>query len=267
MLKFLCDAFSQEHAEFVLFGVPLGKKSKRTLETLRKVSRLVEPFDMNNEKNLLEDVSIADIGDLKLRKLDEVYEETKKIVNKGKIPVILGGEHLLTLYAAGAMKENTKIVVFDAHCDLKDSYLGTKYNNATWLRRLCESIGTRNIALVGVRSCEQDELEFMKENKIFYIMLNEIGRKNLEEFVKDSDIYLSIDMDVFDPSIAPAVENPEPDGLTHEEFLRLIEPINKIVCLDFVEIASFEEDRTTEFFAVKVLFELFSKIKHRYHKY
>ncbi len=265
MVKFLCDVFTEDQAEFILFGVPLGRKSRQTLRTLRAVSRLVEPFDMKAQKNLLEDVRIADIGDLKLGELDEVYEQTKKIVDKGKIPVILGGEHLLTLYATGAMKENTKLVVFDAHCDLKESYLGAKYNNATWLRRLCESVGTRNIALVGVRSCEQDELEFMKENKIFYIMPNDIGRKNLEEFVKDSDVYLSIDMDVFDPSIAPAVENPEQGGLTHEEFLKLVEPLERIICLDLVEITSFVEDRTTEFLAVKILFELLSRIKH--HKY
>lgn len=268
MAKFVCDLFKPEEANIIVFGVPLGKGSKPALKSLRRVSRLVEPFDIERKINLLENVKIADIGDINLEDFDEIYRQTKKIIDDKKIPLILGGEHTLTLYALGAKKEDTKIIVFDAHCDLKDVYLNSKFNNATWLRRFCELVGSKNIALVGVRSCDEFELNFIKENGILYFTSDRIKKdikkviQELKDFVKGSTVYISVDMDVFDPSIAPAVDNPEPNGLLYTEFIELVRAVctGKIIGIDVVELKPLPKNIITEFLAIKAIFKILSFI-------
>lgn len=268
MIKFVCDMFKPEEANVVVFGMPLGNGSKSALKSLREVSRMVEPFDLERKINLLENVRIVDIGDINLEDFDEIFRQTKKIIDDKKIPLILGGEHTLTMYALGAKEEDTKVIVFDAHCDLKDVYLNSKFNNATWLRRFCEMVGSKNIALVGVRSCDEYELEFIKDNNILHFTSDQIKNnikkivQELKDFTKDSTVYISIDMDVFDPSIAPAVDNPEPNGLLYKEFIELVGAVctSKIMGIDVVELKPIPQNIITEFLAIKAIFEILSFI-------
>jgi len=251
--KFITEIFSEDEANIVVF-------SYKPPESLLEVSQMVEPFDIEKQKNLLQNIRIYDAGEIDLEK---ITEKTKQTIEKNKLPLIISQRHVVSLHAAKPLPKNTKIVIFDAHADLKDEYLGEKINYATWLKRACEFFNPKNIALVGVRSCDEDEFNFIKENSILYFTSNQVKenpkvvKEKLEDFVKDSKVYLSIDMDVFDSSIAPAVENPEPNGLSYREFLDLAEVFySKIIGMDLVEIRPLPKNRVTEFLAIKLMFEI-----------
>jgi agmatinase len=264
--KFITDVFSKEESNIVAFGVDCP-------ESLREVSQMVEPFDIDEQRNLLENVRIFDAGDVKLA---EIEKNTKEILSAKKLPLILAKEHTVTLHAMKAVPAKTKLIVFDAHADLKDEYEGSKQSHACWLRRWCELAkeNCKNVAIVGVRSCDEDEFEFMKNNGVLYFTSNKIKedfedvKQRLQNFVGGSNasvpVYVSIDMDVFDPSIAPAVKYAEPEGISYSEFLSLVESLksSKIVGLDCVEIRplALGENKITEFLAVKVIFKLLSLI-------
>jgi len=279
--KFICDLFTPEEADVIVFGVPIGKDSKKALSSLRKISDFVEPFDIDKKRNLLENVKIADIGNLRLEKLDEVTKKTREISNVRKIPLILGGGHLLTFYAMKAF-ENIKLVVFDAHSDLKDEYedekikeldfvKGIKFNprvnDATWLRRACEFINPKNVFLIGIRSCDEFEFDFMEKNGISYITPNQIKnniqefKETLRRFVDGSRVYMSIDVDAFDPSVAPTVHHPEPNGLFLHEFIELVDAFKncKVVGLDLCCI-KYSDDERTGFLATRAIFEVLAFI-------
>jgi len=279
-IRFICDLFTPEEASILVFGVPIGKDSKKALASLRRVSDFVEPFDIDKKINLLENVKIADVGDLRLKNLDEITEKTRRVIAKKKIPLILGGGHLLTFFALKSF-EDVKLIVFDAHCDLKDKYedevikdldfvkgikFDPKINDATWLRRTSELFNPKNILLMGVRSCDEDEFEYMNKNGISYFTSNqikddlrEVGER-LKEFTKNSKVYVSLDIDVFDPSFAPAVHHPEPNGISFKEFSRLIEKIDgKIVGVDLTCLKPIINNQVTEFLAVRSVFEIGAK--------
>ena len=255
MNKFVTDIFSEEEANVIAF-------SFEAPESVREVSQLVEPFDIESERNLLENSRIFDAGKVKL---EEVAKKVKETIGKNKLPLLLAEKHTASLEAVKALPKDTKIIIFDAHADLKDEYLGKKISYATWLKRVCEIIPTKNICLIGVRSCDDDEYNFMKEKNILYFTSSQ-AKKSLEKikkFVEGSTVYISIDMDVFDPSIAPAVENPEPNGMLYKEFLEVAEAIckTKVIGLDLVEIRPLPNNRITEFLAIKLIFETLHLIK------
>ena len=113
MKKFVTDIFSEEEANVIVF-------SHEAPESVREVSQLVEPFDIEKEKNLLENARIFDAGEVKL---EEVAEKVKETIGKNKLPLLLAEKHTASLEAVKALPKDTKIIVFDAHADLKDEYL------------------------------------------------------------------------------------------------------------------------------------------------
>jgi len=276
--KFFTDVFAPEQANVIVFGVPLGKYSEEALRRLRETSWFVEPFDVDKNKNLLENARLADIGNVELKTLNVVTEQTKKILGEKKIPLMFGGNHLSTLHALKAFG-NVKIVVFDAHCDLKDEYederlkemndgfFDTKVNDSTWLRRLCEFVDPKNIFLLGVRSCDEDEIKFAKERGIQYFTANQVQNNTKEvaektrEFTKDSEVYVSVDVDAFDPYVAPAVDYPEPGGILFKQFSDVVNAISgKITGMDLCCLKPLENNQVTEFLTVKVIFEILGLI-------
>jgi len=188
----------------------------------------------------------------------------------------------LTLYSLRAFKD-VKLIVFDAHCDLKNEYedetvkkdldfmrdikFNSRINDATWLRRTCEFINPKDILLLGVRSCDEDEFNLIQENRMFYFTPKQII-KNTEEvkdrlrrFTHNSNLYVSIDVDVFDPSIAPAVHYPEPNGLFFKDFCELVSAIEgRIVGIDLVCLNPLKNNQITEFLSIKAIFEILGHI-------
>ena len=283
---FLTEPDKFEEADVVIFGVPLGKDAKKSLDSLRETSWFVEFFDVDKKKNLIENLKFFDAGDISLTSENDILVKTKEILDKNKIPLILGKSHLLTLFSLRAF-DRVKVVSFDAHADIKNEYEDekisqsteplnlkepSKYNCTTWLRRAFEE-GKKDIAILGLRSCDEEDYDFIEKNGILAFTPNQI-RKNfyekerikeeLRKFSKNSKVYLSVDIDVFDPSIAPAVDHPEPNGLLLPEFLEILEIFKgKIVGFDLVEIAFCEKKlmEITEFLATRVILEILSRLK------
>lgn len=280
--KFICNLFTPAEADIIIFGAPIGKDSKKVLTSLRKVSDFVETFDLDKKRNIFDNIKTADIGDLKLKKLDEITEKCKEILRLGKIPLMLARGHLASLFSLKAFPEDVKVIVFDAHVDLKNKYEHPmmtsyyksimkdknslfKFNGATWLRRFCES-RKNDVALLGVRSCDGFEFEYMKKRNILFFTPTQIRKnmkkvkKELGNFLDGSKFYVSLDIDVFDPSIAPAVEYLEPNGLFFHEFVELIEPFkkSKFVGLDLICQKYLPEDQTTDFLMTKTAIEILS---------
>lgn len=279
--KFICDLFKPAEADIIVFGAPFGKNSKEVLTSLRKVSDFVETFDLDKKRNIFDDIKTADIGDLKLKKLDEITKKCEEILKLEKIPLMLARGHLASLFSLKAFSEDVKVIVFDAHADLKNRYEHSmmtsyyksiirndslfKFNGATWLRRFCES-RKNDVVLLGVRSCDEFEFEYMKKRNILFFTPTQI-RKNMNDvkeklnsFLSDSKFYVSFDIDAFDPSIAPAVEYLEPNGLFFHEFVDLIEPFKggKLVGLDLNCQKYLPNNQTTDFLATKTIIEILS---------
>ncbi len=283
--KFICDLFTPAEADIIIFGAPIGKDSKEVLTSLRKVSDFVETFDLDKKKNIFDNIKTADIGDLKLKKLNEITEKCKEILKLGKIPLMLARGHLATLFSLKAFPEDVKIVIFDAHADLKNEYnhpmmtsyyksiikdknILFKFNGATWLRRFCE-LRKNDVALFGVRSCDEFEFDYMKKRNILFFTPTQLRKnmngvkKELTNFLHGSEFYVSFDIDFFDPSIAPAVEYLEPGGLFFHEFADLIEPFKKgkLVGLDLISQKYLPNNQTTDFLATRTIIEILSYLQ------
>jgi agmatinase len=277
MRKFLTNKFSEKEANVIAFGVPLGEKSKEVLKILRKASYFVEPYDVELRKNLLENVKVFDLGNLKLKNLDEITQTCKKIISKGKIPFAFGRSHLITYYSLKALPEETRILIFDAHADSKEKYLDEKisklskfrgkvssnFNDATWLRKIVDE---KRIALLGLRSCDEDEISFLEKRALVFtsVQIKKFSEKvklELKRFLENFPVYISVDLDVFDPSIAPSVDYPEPNGIFFEDFRNILSAINnKLFGFDLVCLKP-EKNEVTQFLAIKVIFEILSHLK------
>lgn len=276
--------FPEEEANVVTIGIPLGKDAKNSLSSIREVSNFVDVFDVDRKVNMLENVRIGDVGDIELKKLSDITDNVKKIIDNGKFPLILGKSHLLSLYTLQAFPKNTKLIIFDAHGDIKNGYsdelsdesleplkfdenFSKKYNHTTWVRRASEIIGPENILTIGLRDCDENDFQFISEKNILYFTPSQIrkniklAKEKIENFVKNSNVYVSLDIDTFDPSIAPAVVIAEPNGLLFSEFLDLIDAVStgKVMGLDLVEIKPIQ-NKITEFLAVESIFQILSRV-------
>jgi agmatinase len=261
MAKFVTDVFEEEDANVVVVGVDCPA-------SLREESQMTEIFDIDGRANLLDGIRIYD--DDKNVKMSVAGKKVAGILKDKKLPLALAKLHTVTLHVMKEMPDNVKLVVFDAHPDLKDEYEGSKYSHACWLRRWVEldSGNIKRVMLLGVRSTDEDEFAFMKDSGIPYFTANKIMddlesvKKRLKDFVGDCPVYVSLDMDFFDPSIAPAVKYPEPGGIIYRDFLSFIEAMRgaKLAGVDCVEIRPIKGNRITESLAVMSLFKLLSII-------
>lgn len=280
MKKLFLSYNNEEEANVIVFGVPIGKFSQDALKRLRETSELLEVFDIDKKQNLLENILMCDTGNLELKSFRGITEKIRNILERKKIPLVLGGNHLLSLFSVQAF-ENAKLIVFDAHADLKDKYederiremdmctfsgFDPKINDATWLRRLLDE-SKRDVILIGTRSCDETELNFMEKNKIQYFTPMNIRedlentKKKLENMTKGCNVYISVDLDAFDPSVAPAVDQPEPDGIFFKEFRELLDSIKgNIVGIDVCCLKPIKGNEITEFLAVRVIFEILGLI-------
>jgi agmatinase len=267
--------FKEEESEVIVIGIPSGSNGKDYLKTLRKQSWFVEIFDIYKKKNLFEK-KLCDIGDMK------DYEKFEKkigdLFSQGKVPVIFTKGDIASFYACRKLKNipNFKVVSFDAHTDLLNKYTDEKIkwidghsnpdvNSSTWLRRTSEIIGLQNSCIVGLRSIDEDTLKFVEENKVTYFTPREI-KNNLEtvkgkfyEFTRDTQLWLNIDVDVFDPSIAPSVDYPEPEGIDFEEYQEIISSIGGKVIGMTICGGNPSDTHVTEFITVRAAFEALSK--------
>ncbi len=236
-----------QESDFVIIGVPFDKTSSfragtaQGPDSIRSASFCFEPYMMEYGISLSE-IAIHDKGNLKeygdVKEMgNDICQNISDIVNDNKIPIVLGGEHSISPFVVKGLKEKfgkIDVVVLDAHLDYRDEYEGMKHSHATAVRRISELDIVKNLTVIGVRSISEEE---SRTKKVEYISPLEINEKDFKfQFKSENPIYMSIDMDVIDPSYAPGVGNPEPFGLkpkTVKDIIRDLSP--SIVGLDIVE--------------------------------
>jgi agmatinase len=205
--------------------------------------------------------------------LNLLKEAVKEALRKKMFPILIGGEHTVSWAGFIAIKDflkedfkPLKVLHFDAHPDLRDEYLGTKLNHATVMRRILEEGG--EILSVGIRTCSKEEHLLIQENgRVKVLWAREVKNnfeKVLEEiraFLQDKPFYLSLDMDVFDPSLCPGVGTPEPGGLSWYEVwecLKVALVEGKPLGMDVVEVMPLGTHQITEYTAAKLIFKVAS---------
>ena len=190
-----------------------------------------------------------------------------KIVASNKIPVILGGEHSISLGAVQAVKEKyprLKILQLDAHADLRESYQGSPYSHACVARRIAEICP---LIQVGIRSMSKEEAEYLSPSNVKSYSTDFVleNKNSCDLICKDlqGDIYVSIDLDVFDPSIMPSTGTPEPGGLYWNNVLRLLKLVSsscKIRGFDAVELTPLPGIVAPDFMAAKLIYRFMGYI-------
>lgn len=245
-----CDS-DYNDAELVIFGAPFDSTTSYRPGTrfgpsaIRHESFGLETYSPYQDKDL-EDHAIMDSGDLELcfgsseQALKDIQGRAEQILQDGKIPLLLGGEHLVTLGSVRAAVQkypDLHIIHFDAHTDLREDYLGAKLSHACVIRRCHDILGDGRIHQFGIRSGERAEWKFARAG---HTDLHPFNLNGLEETVKalqNAPIYFTIDLDVLDPSCFPGTGTPEAGGV---DFMQLLEAI-RTVCSENVVAADVNE--------------------------
>ena len=238
-----CD-HEYEESDIVMFGAPFdGTTSYRpgtrfASAAIRNESYGIETYSPYLDTDLL-DKKIFDAGDLEFgfgnpeRVLKSIEEMTDRILQDKKKPLMIGGEHLVTLGSVRAVAmhyPDLHIIHFDAHADLRDDYLGEKLSHASVMRRCHEIVGDDRIYQFGIRSGEREEFLWAKEH-VFTQKFNLDRLNSVVELLQGKPVYLTIDLDVLDPSVFPGTGTPEAGGVT---FMELIHALNKVFKLNIV---------------------------------
>jgi len=265
-------------ADYTILGVPFDVTStyrtgaRFAPTAIREASLNIEGYSFRASVDI-EDLKLNDLGDLHvtgdaaetLKRLEQV---TKELLQDKKFPVLIGGEHTITLGAARAAGKNIAILDFDAHLDLRNEYMNQTVSHTTFMRRINEQAKPQKIIEVGTRAVCKEELNYAKKSDITFIKAQQIRRdgaeqtsKKIRSLLKDArKIHLTVDLDVLDPAFAPAVQNPEPDGLcTHHLYDILSEVCDeRLVAFDVVEVTPPYDNGVTAIQAAKTIFEILS---------
>ena len=192
--------------------------------------------------------------------VERVYNVAGNLVQKGKFVVMLGGEHSLTVGMVKAFKEGfprLSVLQLDAHADLRHEYQGTQYSHACVMRRVLECCP---IVQVGIRSLSQEERQFLDQNKMrpFFAPLDQTSTQEILSSLSE-EVYITIDLDVLDPSIMSAVGTPQPGGMGWYEILSLLRQVaeqKNIVGFDLMELCPKEGPVSCAFLAAKLAYKL-----------
>lgn len=272
LLRFCGYTATLSEAEYVVFGAPFDSTS-----SFRPGSRFA-PAEMRRDswgletwspqlKRDLEDRRVHDAGDLELpfgetgEALRMVQQICAAILQAEKTPIMLGGEHTLSLGAVRAAIEaypDLHLLHFDAHTDLRPDYLGVEYSHASVIRRCYDLLGKKRIHSLGIRSGLAEEFAFAEENLDFH-PFDLSGLHAAMELIGSAPVYVSLDLDVLDPSVMPGTGTAEPGGVSYQEMLKAIyqlEGLNIVGC-DLVELTPpLDLSGASTAVAVKLLREL-----------
>ncbi|MEN3015391.1 MAG: agmatinase [bacterium] len=247
IFPFVKNYSSIENSDFLIVSIPYEGYVNTRLGCfyapyyIRKYSECVESYS-NYFNRSLEDVKFFDIGDIKIdfwydndNTVLEIYNYLRSVViSKSKRYVFIGGDHSITIAAFGAVRNLYKSLVYvhlDAHADCHNIYVGQKYSHANVLRRISEECLSVS---VGVRTLDDSEKGYFFSNVVSLDLKN---YHVIKDYVKGY-IYLSVDVDFFDPSICPAVSNPISGGATFLDYIKILELLSseKVVAFDIVEV-------------------------------
>lgn len=267
-----CDADFEE-ANTVLFGAPYDSTTSYRPGTrfgsaaIRHESYGLESYSPYQNKDLV-DCSIMDSGDLELPfgatadALDQIEQRAHEILKANKHPFLLGGEHLVSLGAIrAAFKKHPDLhlVHFDAHADLREDYLGNPLSHACIIRRAWELVGDNKIYQFGIRSGDRSEFEFGKS----HVTTQKFNFDTLPHVVQklgQVPVYLTVDLDVLDPSVFPGTGTPEPGGVSFDALRQALTTVAskcRIVACDAVELSPpYDASGVSTAVAAKIVREL-----------
>lgn len=265
-----------DESDIVLFGAPFdGTTSYRpgtrfASSAIRNESYGIETYSPYLDKDL-NDIRVFDAGDLEFgfgnteRVLRTIEEMTAKILQDNKKPMMVGGEHLVTLgsvRAAITKHPDLHILHFDAHTDLREEYLGETLSHASVIRRCWELTGDGKIFQFGIRSGDREEFIWAKK----HVHMQRFNLDHLEEIVQalqGKPIYLTIDLDVLDPSVLPGTGTPEAGGISFQDLLDGLKQVAKlnIVAADMNELCPvYDPSGMSTALACKLLREILLQI-------
>lgn len=266
-----CDA-AYEDSTIVLFGAPYDSTTsfrpgtRFASSAIRSESFGIETYSPYQNKDMT-DYCYFDSGDLELpfgdvmMALDEIGNRTKEILSDGKIPFMIGGEHLVTY---GAVREVVKkypdlhIIHFDAHADLREEYLGVRFSHASVLRRCHDLVGDGKIYQFGIRSGDRSELEWGKDHVSTHFFDFDTLEETVEK-LKGKPVYFTLDLDVLDPSVFPGTGTPEAGGVTFPQLMDALKKVSSlsVVGLDMNELSPvYDQSGCSTATACKILREL-----------
>ena len=278
-LGYEADQKKENRVVVVPFGlektVSYGGGTKNGPKEIIKASHQVELFDEELNCEPYKKIGIKTLKPFLIRKeikaaLKQLSDINEKIINMGKLPIVLGGEHSIT---PGSIKPFVKrykeitLLHFDAHADLRESYNGEKYSHASAIRR-CLDFNNVNVVSFGIRNLSKAEIDFYKKNrnriKIFWGKdKKKWDFKHIKKLFKKKNVYITFDVDSFDSSIMPATGTPEPGGLLWEEVLPILKNICKIsniIGVDINELAPIKNFDSYNFLVAKLTYKILAYI-------
>jgi agmatinase len=195
--------------------------------------------------------------------VNAVYKRTFELLSDRKFPVIIGGNHTVSIGTVRAFSEtfeNLSVLQLDAHTDLRQSYEGSRFNHASAMARARE---LAPVVQVGIRSMAAEELQTADPGRIFYshqLYYDKSLYKKAADLLTEN-VYITIDLDVFDPSIMPSTGTPEPGGPEYFEILHFLRDVIKkknVVGFDVVELCPSPANKVPDFIAAKIIYQLLS---------
>ncbi|QDP41693.1 agmatinase [Radiobacillus deserti] len=253
---FIMSQSESDDAKAIIYGMPMDwtvsfrPGSRFGPNRIREASIGLEEYSPYMDKHM-EEVAYFDAGDIPLpfgnpqRSLDEIQAFVKKILDQGKYPLGLGGEHLATWPVIQAVHEkypDMVLIHIDAHADLRVEYEGEELSHSTPVRKACNLIGPENVYSFGIRSGMREEFQYAKESGMFMARY-EVAKPLREVLPKlaGRNVYVTIDIDVLDPAFAPGTGTAEAGGISSKELLEAIQLIAEsdvnVIGSDLVEVA------------------------------
>jgi agmatinase len=270
---------SFENSKIAILSCPFekttsyGKGTSKGPAAILEASHYVEFFDEETKKEVCFEHGIAALKPLNFNKMNSkkalayIYESVKELIDAGKFVVTLGGEHSISTAPIKAHFDSypdLSILHFDAHSDLRQEYEGSVYSHASFMARVTEF--TTRITQVGIRAQCKEEYEFIKEKNIstFYayqmrnIGFNEKLMQKILETLSDN-VYITFDVDYFDPSIMSSTGTPEPNGFYWHETMMLLKKVienRKLTGFDVVELAPGKDNSFPDFLTAKLIYKI-----------
>ncbi|HHY41293.1 MAG TPA: agmatinase [Thermoanaerobacterales bacterium] len=270
--RFLEAKDDYKNSKIVIIGVPMDftvsfrPGTRFGPKKIREVSYGLESYSVYADDSL-EEKKFFDAGDVDIpfgnvaKSLELIEEVTEHCLNDNKIPLFLGGEHLVSYPIVKKVAEKypeLTVVHFDAHADLRDSFFGEKLSHATVLRRISEHVKDKHIYHFGIRSGVKEEFVYANEHTHMFPIEVKAPFLSVFQDLKDKPIYITLDIDVIDPAFAPGTGTPEPGGCSSQEILEVVSYFKElnIVGFDLVEVSPANDlSERTSLLAAKIVRE------------
>jgi agmatinase len=265
--------YSYDESEIIILPVPYDETSTwmrgadKGPDAILEASVNLEFYDIETDSEAhlkgIHTVEPVLVKETPAKLVNEVYRRTLELLDRKKFPVIIGGNHTVPIGAFRAYAErysDLTILQLDAHGDLRQEYEGSEFNHACAMARAREFAP---VVQVGIRSMSVGELPYAEKDRIFYAyqLYNDktLYRKALDKLT--ANVYITIDLDVFDPSIMPSTGTPEPGGPDYFELMHFLRDVIKnrnVVGFDVVELCPSQSNKSPDFIAAKVIYQLLS---------